>query len=88
MACKKLVLCDRLAKSKRLHELFQEGEEIVFYDDIVDCVNKMNYYVENPEERERIANNGYEVVTEYHTQKQRVDFIIKKWKEWRNSPSQ
>jgi glycosyltransferase involved in cell wall biosynthesis len=88
MACKKLVLCDRLAKSKRLHELFQEGEEIVFYDDIVDCVNKMNYYVENPEERERIANNGYQVVTEYHTQKQRVDFIIKKWKEWRNSPSQ
>ena len=88
MACKKLVLCDRLAESKRLHELFQEGEEIVFYDDIVDCVNKMNYYVENPEERERIANNGYEVVTEYHTQKQRVDFIIKKWKEWRNSPSQ
>ena len=88
MACKKLVLCDRLAESKRLHELFQEGEEIVFYDDIVDCVNKMNYYVENPEERERIANNGYEVVTKYHTQKQRVEFIIKKWKEWKNSQSQ
>jgi len=88
MACKKLVLCDRLSESKRLHELFQEGEEIVFYDDIVDCINKMNYYVENPEERERIANNGYEVVTEYHTQKQRVEFIIKKWKEWKNSQSQ
>lgn len=88
MACKKLVLCDRLSESKRLHELFQEGEEIVFYDDVVDCVNKMNYYVENSEERERIANNGYEVVTEYHTQKQRVEFIIKKWKEWKNSQSQ
>jgi spore maturation protein CgeB len=48
----------------------------------------MNYYVENPEERERIANNGYEVVTKYHTQKQRIEFIIKKWKEWKNSQSQ
>jgi spore maturation protein CgeB len=48
----------------------------------------MNYYVENPEERERIAQNGYDAVMQYHTQKQRVEFIIKKWKEWKNSQSQ
>lgn len=88
MACGKMVLCDRLAESKRLHELFQEGEEIIFYDDMVDCINKMNYYTENSEERERIAKNGYDVVLENHTEKQRVDFIIKKWKEWKNSQSQ
>jgi glycosyltransferase involved in cell wall biosynthesis len=88
MACGKMILCDRLDKSKRLHELFEEGEEIVFYDDILDCINKINYYTENSEERERIAKNGYVVCLENHTQKQRVDFIIKKWKEWKNSPSQ
>jgi glycosyltransferase involved in cell wall biosynthesis len=88
MACGKMILCDRLNESKRLHELFEEGEEIVFYDDIVDCINKINYYTENSEERERIAKNGYDVCLENHTQKQRVEFIIKKWKEWRNSPSQ
>lgn len=88
MACGKLVLCDRLNESKRLHEIFQDGEEIVFYDDIIDCINKMNYYVENSEERERIAKNGYNKVLENHTQKQRVDFIIKKWKEWKKSQFQ
>lgn len=88
MACGKLVLCDRLSESKRLHELFQEGEEIVFYNDIVDCINKMNYYVENPEERERIAQNGYTKVLKNHTQKQRVEFIVKKYNEWKNSQSQ
>jgi spore maturation protein CgeB len=88
MACGKMVLCDRLEESKRLHELFEEGKEIVFYDDIVDCVNKINYYTENSEERERIAKNGYEICLENHTEKQRVDFIIKKWNEWKNSQSQ
>lgn len=88
MSCKKLVLCDRLVESKKLHEIFKEGDEIVFYDDIVDCINKMNYYIENPEERERIAQNGYNVVMTQHTQKQRVEFIIKKFQEWKNSQSQ
>jgi glycosyltransferase involved in cell wall biosynthesis len=88
MACGKMVLCDRLAESKRLHELFEDGEEIVFYDDIVDCINKINYYTENSEERERIAQNGYEQCFQAHTQKQRVQFIIRKYKEWKSSQSQ
>jgi len=84
MACGKLVLCDRLSESKKIHELFKEGEEIVFYDDIVDCINKINYYHQNEDERERIAENGYKKVYTHHTQKQRVDYIIKKWEEWKN----
>jgi len=87
MACGKMVLCDRLNESKKLHELFKEGEEIIFYDDIVDCINKMNYYSENEKERKRIAQNGYKKVLENHTQKQRVEFIIKKFEEWKNSQS-
>lgn len=85
MACNKLVLCDRLNESKKLHELFIEGEEIIFYDNIVDCINKINYYQENSEERNRIAQNGYRKVLENHTQKQRVEFIIEKYTEWKNS---
>ena len=84
MACGKMVLCDRLNESKKLHELFKEGEEIVFYNDIVDCVNKINYYSENKEERERIASNGFKNVLENHTQKQRVEFIIEKWKNYQS----
>ena len=82
MACGKLVLCDRLKESKKLHELFIDGEDIIYYNDIVDCINKLNYYQENSEERERIAKNGYNKVLQYHTQKQRVEFIIEKFNKW------
>jgi len=85
MACGKMVLCDRLAKSKKLDELFTDGEDIVYYDDLVDCINKMNKYAEDSVERKRIAKNGYDKVLENHTQKQRVEFIIEKYKEWKNS---
>ena len=85
MACGKMVPCDRLHDNKKLHELFTDGEDIVYYDDIVDCINKMNKYREDGVERERIAKNGYDKVLENHTQKQRVEFVIEKHKEWKNS---
>jgi hypothetical protein len=79
MACGKLVITDRLDTSKKLHELFIEGEEIIFYDDMVDCINKINYYYENSEERERIAQNGMKRVLNNYTQIQVVDKIIKRY---------
>ena len=85
MACGKLVLADRLDKSKRLEELFEDGEDIIYYDDMVDCINKINEYSSNKKERERIAKNGYNKVLTNHTQKQRVDFIIEKFEEWKES---
>ena len=84
MACGKMVLCDRLEKSKKLDELFVDGEDIVYYDDMVDCINKMNEYSADDKERERIAKNGYQKVLKNHTQAQRVDFIIEKYNEWKN----
>ena len=84
MACGKLVLCDRLHENKKLHELFTDGEDIIYYDDMVDCITKMNKYNEDDIERNRIAENGYKKVLENHTQKQRVEFVIKKYKEWKN----
>jgi glycosyltransferase involved in cell wall biosynthesis len=85
MACGKLVLCDRLNKSKKLEELFTDGEDIVYYDEMVDCITKMNKYHEDETERNRIAENGYKKVIKNHTQKQRVEFLIKKYKEWESS---
>ena len=84
MACGKMVLCDRLDKSKKLDELFEDGKDIVYYDDIIDCIYKMNHYSGNDAEREKIAVNGYNKVIENHTQKQRVEFIINKYKEWKS----
>ena len=83
MACGKLVLCDRLEKSKKLDELFTDGEDIVYYDDMIDCINKMNKYSEDDVERNRIAQNGYKKVLENNTQKQKVKFIIDKYVKWK-----
>lgn len=80
MSCKKLVLADRLDSSTKIQDLFQDGEDIVFYENEIDCLNKIVYYCNNREEAKRIAENGYNKVLNHHTQKQRVEFIINKWK--------
>ena len=88
MACGKMVLTDRLPESRGLEELFIDGQEIVLYNDMFDCIEKMNYYNENEEERERIAYNGMTKVIANHTQIQRVDKLIEKFELWKNSQSQ
>lgn len=80
MACGKLVITDRLPYSKKLDEIFKENEEIVFYDNLEDCVNKITYYYDNEEERNRIASNGYNKVINNFSQKQVVENIISIWK--------
>ncbi len=87
MACGKLVITDRLPEETKINELFVEGEDIVYYDEMFDCIEKMNYYNENEEERERIAYNGMAKVIANHTQIQRVDKLIEKFELWKNSQS-
>jgi hypothetical protein len=76
MACGKLVLTDNLPPETGLRNIFIEGEDIVYYDDMFDCIEKMNYYNENEEERERIAHNGMMKVLHNYTQIQVVDRLI------------
>jgi hypothetical protein len=84
MACGKLVITDRLPEIRGLNEVFVEGEEIILYNDMFDCIEKINYYVENEEERERIAHNGMIKVLHNYTQVQIVDKLIEKWKQHTN----
>jgi glycosyltransferase involved in cell wall biosynthesis len=76
MACGKLVLTDRLPEETSLYQMFIEGEDIVYYDEMFDCIEKMNYYNENEAERERIAHNGMMKVLHNYTQIQVVDKLI------------
>ena len=87
MACGKLVLTDNLPPETGLRDMFIDGEDIVYYDDMFDCIEKMNYYNENEEERERIAYNGMAKVIANHTQIQRVDKLIEKFELWKNYQS-
>jgi glycosyltransferase involved in cell wall biosynthesis len=86
MACGKMVITDKLPPNKKLHELLIEGEDIIYYDpnDMFGCIEKMNYYNENEEERERIANNGMQKVLNNYTQVQVVDKLIEKHLENQN----
>jgi spore maturation protein CgeB len=84
MACGKLVITDRLPIQSNIDEIFIENKDIIYYDSLGECVSKINYYLseEAKLERERISLNGYNKVINNHTQIQRVDTIIKKFKEY------
>ena len=85
MACGKMILTDRLPDEAKLNELFIEGEEIVLYNDMFDCIEKINYYNENEKERERIAFNGMQKVLNNYTQIQVVDKLIEEWKNYQSA---
>ena len=80
MACGKLVITDRLHENTLLDKLFTHKKDIILYDNLQDCAEKISYYNQNPKERNEIARRGYLKVLKNHTQKQRVDLIIEKWK--------
>lgn len=84
MACGKMILTDRLPDEAKLNQLFIEGEEIVLYNDMFDCIEKINYYNENEQERERIAFNGMQKVLNNYTQIQVVDKLIEEWKNYQS----
>jgi hypothetical protein len=87
MACKKLVITDRLPEHTRITDLFEEGKEIVFYDDFPDLISKINYYLcpEGERGREDIATNSYNKVISSHTQYIRVNEILDSYISWKNS---
>lgn len=76
MACGKMVLTDNLPPETGLRDIFIDGVDIVYYDDMFDCIEKINFYNENEQERERIAYNGMMKVLHNYTQIQVVDKLI------------
>ena len=83
MACGKMVLTDNLSPETGLRDMFIDGVDIVYYDDMFDCIEKMNFYNENEEERERIAHNGMMKVLHNYTQVQVVDKLIEQFNKFK-----
>lgn len=73
-----LVMADKPQSAEELH--FEAGENYVEINRD-DWKEKLEYYLEDDVERERIARNGYETVMKYHTSETRarqlVDFLSK-----------
>jgi|688.fasta_scaffold27356_5 spore maturation protein CgeB len=80
MYCNRMVMADRLPEERGLELLFEDKKDIVYYDNLKDAIEKINYYSNNEEERLKIAKNGYNRVLNNHTTIQRLDFILNHYK--------
>lgn len=54
-----------------LHRIYKVGEEIVTYQSVSDCIDKVNYLLKHDAEREKIAETGYQRVVNEHTWEKR-----------------
>jgi spore maturation protein CgeB len=59
-----------------LNDLFVPGKEIVTFKDLTSCRQVIDYYLEHPEEADKIAKNGRERVLKEHTYKHRMQEAI------------
>ena len=58
------------------YDCFVPGEDMVFYENNEDLMEKVDYYLRHEGERKEIARNGYEKVKKYHTYKNRVEEMM------------
>ena len=60
---------------ENLHDLFEPEVEVVTYRTTEECIEKVNYLLENDTERKAIAAAGQRRTLKDHTVKQRVEQI-------------
>lgn len=56
---------------------FEVDKDLVCYDSVEDCIQKVNYYLQHEEERQEIAKNGYNKVRQLHTYEHRILNMLK-----------
>lgn len=61
---------------QEIAENFEDGRELVIYEDIPDLIAKVDYYLSHDDERLRIACNGYEKVKSECTFEKRMNKIL------------
>ena len=69
---------------KRTHtpEAYTVGEHMDEFEGVEDCVNKVEYYLNNFEQMRDMAESGYQHVMQDHTYSNRAELlhkIINKW---------
>ncbi|MEE1010320.1 MAG: DUF3880 domain-containing protein [Agathobacter sp.] len=55
---------------------FEDGKDLVCYEDIGDLVEKADFYLKHEELRKSIALNGHEKVKKYHTYDERIKKML------------
>ncbi len=74
MASGSALITDRIG-STDINTLLKEGRDYIGYTDSNDLVEIAKYYLNNENEREEIAKNGFNKVTALHTYDKRIDAI-------------
>jgi spore maturation protein CgeB len=72
-ACRGFQLVD---SRKDLGKMFKVGEEIIAFDTLDQMREQIEYYLDNQEERDAIALNGYQRVLKEHTMEHRMQELL------------
>lgn len=56
--------------------IFQDEKHLIFYQNYVELVEKITYYLQNEDELMKIGNDGYELVKNNHTYRHRVNKLM------------
>jgi spore maturation protein CgeB len=73
LACQGFLLVD---SQKDVRTLFEDGKHLVIFKDIKDLREKVGYYLNHPEERKRITEQGYKEVLQKHTYIHRIEKLL------------
>lgn len=65
----------------RLESVFKEGVHLAWFTDVEECIAKIDYYLAHPDERARIAAQGYEYVVAEHQFTSRISYILRALRE-------
>lgn len=76
------LITDRIPESTGLYQLFTPGRDLIVFWNRWDLFRKIRYYLRHPEERERIAENGYRKAISGHSAHQRAKQILEIAKKW------
>lgn len=67
LGCGSMLISDRLREEVGLETLFQDGKHLVLYNSPDDLMDKVSYFLQHEEEREKIALEGQKEVLAKHT---------------------
>ena len=65
------------AYSPSLEEIFGRGHELDWFETIEECCEKIEYYLRNDEQRQKIARAGYELAHRVYSYDKMVERIVK-----------
>ena len=63
-------------ESKEIEAYFEPDNEIITYKNIDDAIKKIEYYLIDNDEREKIAGRGYQRVLKEHTYEKRLEEVV------------